>query len=169
MSVLQILRYPDARLRRPCLPVGAPDAALRQLAADMLETMYAAPGRGLAAPQVGVLKRLFVMDPGWKEGAPTPLICLDPEILEASEEQHTGPEGCLSIPDVPALVSRPAWVLLRWRDLDGQVHTERLTGMAAICAQHELDHLNGRLIIDLMDEEARLAASPLLVAMGEGA
>ena len=169
MSVLPILRYPDAHLRRPCLPVVAPDEAVRRLAADMLESMYAANGRGLAAPQVGVLRRLFVMDTDWKEGTPAPLTCLDPEILDAADEQHTGPEGCLSIPGVPALVTRPAWVVLRWRGLDGQVQTERLTGAAAICAQHELDHLNGRLIIDLMDEDARLAASPLLVAMGEGA
>lgn len=169
MSLLTILRYPDARLRRPCLPVGAPDGAVRQLAAEMLETMYAAKGRGLAAPQVGVLKRLFVIDPGWKKEAPAPLVCLDPEILDASDEQIIGPEGCLSIPGVPVNVARPAWVVLRWRDLDGQMQTDHLTGAAAVCAQHELDHLNGRLIIDLMDEEARLAASPLLAAMGKGA
>jgi len=169
MSILPILRFPDARLRRPCLPVGAPDDAIGQLAADMLETMYAARGRGLAAPQVGVLRRMFVMDPGWKEGTPAPLTCLDPEILDAAADQHTGPEGCLSIPGVPAMVSRPAWVVLRWTGLDGQAHSERLGGAAAVCAQHELDHLNGRLIIDLMDEEARLAASPLLAAMETGA
>jgi len=169
MSLLPILCYPDARLRRICLPVGTPGDEIRQLAADMLETMYAAPGRGLAAPQVGVLKRLFVMDPGWKEGAPAPLICLDPEILDASDEQATGPEGCLSIPDLPVSVSRPAWVLLRWHGLDGQMYTEKLTGMAAVCAQHELDHLNGRLIIDLMDADSRRAAAPALAALEAGA
>lgn len=169
MSVLEILHYPDARLRRVCLPVGAPDDGIRQLAADMLETMYAAPGRGLAAPQVGVLRRLFVMDPAWKEGTPAPLVCLDPEILDAADAECTGPEGCLSIPGVPVTVSRPEWVLLRWHDLDGQVRTERLAGAAAVCAQHELDHLNGRLIIDLMDTEARVAAAVPLATTGQGA
>jgi len=165
MSVRPILNYPDARLRRICLPVGAPDDGIRQLASDMLETMYAANGRGLAAPQVGVLRRLFVMDADWKEGTPAPLICLDPEILDASDEEHTGPEGCLSIPGIPVAVSRPAWIALHWTDLAGQTHTGRLTGAAAICAQHELDHLNGRLIIDLMDPDARRDAGPALAAL----
>ncbi|MCC5970468.1 MAG: peptide deformylase [Pararhodobacter sp.] len=169
MSILPILRFPDARLRRPCLPVGTVDAAVRQLAGDMLETMYHANGRGLAAPQVGVLRRLFVMDPDWKEGAPAPLAYVDPEILDAADAQHTGPEGCLSIPSVPVMVTRPEWVVLRWTGLDGQTQREKLTGAAAICAQHELDHLNGRLIIDLMDEGARCAASPCLAAMGGAA
>ncbi len=166
MSLLPIVQYPDPMLRRPCTPVPAIDDALRQLAADMLETMYAAPGRGLAGPQVAVAQRLFVMDCTWKEGNPAPRVCVNPEILAASEVWAVNTEGCLSIPGVPAQVSRPDWVLLRWTDLDGRVHEQRLEGFEAVCAQHEFDHLNGRLCIDLMSEEARLAASPVLAAMG---
>lgn len=163
--ILPITRFPDSVLRRPCLPVTAIDDAIRQLAADMLETLYAAPGRGLAAPQVAVTLRLFVMDCTWKEGTPSPRVCINPEIVAASGTLATNTEGCLSIPGVPAQVARPDWVVLRWRDLDGRHREERLTGFEAVCAQHELDHLNGRLCIDLMDEDARVAASPLLSAL----
>lgn len=166
MPLLPILHFPDPRLRRPALPVEAVSDEIRQLAADMLDTMYAAPGRGLAGPQVGVMLRLFVIDVTWKEGTPDPRIFINPEILDASDAMHTGTEGCLSIPGIPVEVTRPAEVTLRWIDPDSGQRTERLTGDAAICAQHELDHLNGRLIIDLMDEGARLAASPVLAAMG---
>jgi peptide deformylase len=166
MALLPILRFPDPRLRRPCLPVDRIDDDLRHLATDMLDTMYAAPGRGLAGPQVGALLRIFVMDTTWKEGLPSPRICLNPEILDASDATATREEGCLSIPGVPAMVTRPAEITLRWTDLSGVVLEERLTGFAATCAQHELDHLNGRLCIDLMDEPSRLAASPALSALG---
>ncbi len=169
MALLPILRFPDPRLRRPCTPVLRIDAPLRQLAADMLETMYAAPGRGLAGPQVGVLLRLFVMDVTWKEGTPAPRICLNPEILATSDETVLRTEGCLSIPGIDCPVARPAGLTLRWTDLYGAVLEERLTGFAATCAQHELDHLNGRLCIDLLDEPARAAASPALAAMGASA
>lgn len=165
MSLLPIVQFPDPILRRPCTPVGAFDETLRQLAADMLETMYAAPGRGLAAPQIGLTLRLFVMDCGWKSGNPTPRICLNPLILDAAPGLATNTEGCLSIPGVAAEVARPEWVVLRWHDLDGTLHEQRFEGFDAVCAQHELDHLNGRLCIDLMDETARLAASPALLAM----
>ena len=163
--LLPIVLYPDPILRRPCTP-AVPDDTTRQLAADMLETMYAAPGRGLAGPQVGVARRIFVMDTTWREGTPTPRICLNPEILEASDTLATHTEGCLSIPGVPAQVARPDWIVLRWTDLDGTPRTERLDGFDAIAAQHELDHLNGRLCIDLMDEGERIAASPALAALG---
>ena len=166
MAVLPIRRYPDPCLRRVALPVGAVSGALRQLAADMLETMYAAPGRGLAGPQVGVLQRICVIDATWKEGTRRPRVFIDPELIEASEATHTGTEGCLSIPGLAVEVTRPAEITLRWTDLDESSRIERLTGAEAICAQHELDHLNGRLIIDLMDEEARAAAAPTLQAMG---
>lgn len=166
MALLPILRFPDPRLRRPCTPVTRIDEDLRQLAADMLETMYAAPGRGLAGPQIGVLLRLFVMDVTWKEGTPSPRICLNPEILAASGETVLRTEGCLSIPGIDCPVARPAEITLRWTDLSGAVLEETLTGFAATCAQHELDHLNGRLCIDLLDEPARAAASPALAAMG---
>ncbi len=163
--MLPILRVPDPCLRRVALPVGAVTDELRQLAADMLETMYAAPGRGLAGPQIGVLRRIFVIDTTWKEGARSPRVLIDPELIAASEATHTGIEGCLSIPGLPVVVTRPAEITLRWTDLDGATRTEHLTGVEAVCAQHELDHLNGRLINDLMDEEARAAASPELQAM----
>jgi peptide deformylase len=149
MAVLPIVTHPDPVLRRPCVPVGPVTPSVRQLAADMLETMYAAPGRGLAAPQVGIGLRLFVMDVGWKDGAPDPMVCVDPEILAVSDQMATGPEGCLSIPGVPCLVTRPAGITLAWTDLSGQRQRAELTGFAAICAQHEWDHLNGRLCIDL--------------------
>lgn len=165
MPLLPILHFPDPRLRRPALPVEAVTDEIRQLAADMLETMYAAPGRGLAGPQVGVMLRLFVIDVTWKEGTPDPRVFINPEIIDASDAMHTGTEGCLSIPGIPAEVTRPAEVTLRWLDPDGSQRVERMAGAAAICAQHELDHLNGRLIIDMMDEGARLAASPALAAM----
>ena len=169
MPILPIVQFPDPMLRRPCLPVEAVDAGLRDLARNMLDTMYAAPGRGLAGPQVGVARRIFVMDCTWKEGTPAPLVCLNPELRDASDRLVTNTEGCLSIPGVPALVARPEWVVLRWSDLDGVTHEEKLDGFAAICAQHELDHLNGRLCIDLMDEAARRAASPALATLGAAA
>jgi len=165
MAVLHILRYPDPRLRQICLPVERIDDALRQLATDMLDTMYAAPGRGLAGPQVGVLRRIFVMDVTWKSGLPSPRICLNPEIIAASDTMSTCEEGCLSIPGVPASVTRPAAISLRWTDLSGAILEEEMSGFAATCAQHELDHLNGRLCIDLMDEAARAAAFAALGAM----
>ncbi|PTW99815.1 peptide deformylase [Pararhodobacter aggregans] len=166
MSILPIVLFPDPMLRRPCTPVAVIDDRIRQLAADMLETMYAAPGRGLAGPQVAVPLRIFVMDVTWKEGTPSPRVCINPVILDASETQAENTEGCLSIPGIPAQVSRPDWIVLRYTDLAGQEQTERLTGFEAVAAQHELDHLNGRLCIDLMDEDSRTKASPALAAMG---
>jgi peptide deformylase len=154
MALLPIVTHPHPVLRRPSVPVGAVTDRVRALAADMLETMYAAPGRGLAAPQVGLGLRMFVMDVGWKDGAPDPVVCIDPVILAASDAMVTGPEGCLSIPGVPCRVTRPAEVTLEWTDLLGQRQRADLTGFAAICAQHEWDHLNGRLCIDLDEGQA---------------
>jgi len=155
--LLPILRWPDPRLSLPCAPAVLDDD-LRTLAADMLETMYAAPGRGLAAPQVGHLVRLFVMDVTWKDGTPTPQVLVNPEILALSGARVTGPEGCLSIPGPVTEVSRAEAVQLRWSDLEGQVHTAALTGFAAICAQHEYDHLDGILTLDRLAPEARALA-----------
>ena len=162
MALLPIVHVPDPVLRRVCLPVTRIDDDLRHLAGDMLETMYAAPGRGLAAPQVGVALRLFVFDTGWRDGTPSPRICLNPEIVAASDTLVTREEGCLSIPGIPARIARPAGITLRWTDLSGVTIEETLSGFDATAAQHELDHLNGRLILDLMDEDARLAASATL-------
>jgi peptide deformylase len=157
VSVLPIVRWPDARLSTPCDSVGAQDDVLRRLAADMLETMYAAPGRGLAGPQVGVLRRIFVMDVAWKEGTPEPMVFLDPEIVWRSPETRTGTEGCLSIPGITAEVERAAEIEVTWRDLDGVQHARRFDGFAAICIQHETDHLDGLVTFDRVAPEARAA------------
>jgi peptide deformylase len=157
VSVLPIVRWPDPRLSTPCAAVGEVDDPLRRLAADMLETMYAAPGRGLAGPQVGVLRRVFVMDVGWKDGDPEPLVFLDPEIVWRSDERRTGTEGCLSIPGVTADVERAAEIEVTWRDLDGARHARRFDGFAAICIQHEADHLDGVVTFDRVAPEARAA------------
>lgn len=148
MAILPIRIWPDPVLSQVCAPVGAVSDAVRALAADMLETMYAAPGRGLAAPQVGVGLRLFVMDAGWKDGTPTPRVLVDPRVLAVSDERTTHEEGCLSLPGQPVQVTRPARIRMGWTDLDGMPREEDLAGFEAICAQHEYDHLDGRLILD---------------------
>jgi peptide deformylase len=158
MSVLPILRWPDPRLAETCAPVGPVTDAVRSQAADMLETMYAAPGRGLAAPQVGILNRLFVMDAGWKDEQPDPQVMIDPEILEAGEETVERDEACLSIPGITTRVSRPGRVHLAWTALDGARMSQVLTGIHAGIAQHELDHLNGIVTLDRLDSDARARA-----------
>lgn len=160
MSVLPIVRWPDPRLSRRCDPVGRVTDEIRELASDMLETMYAAPGRGLAAPQVGVLSRLFVMDVAWKTSDPDPMVFVDPDITWQSELRVTGPEGCLSIPGVTADIERAAELELAWTGLDGQRRTRRFDGFAAICIQHEFDHLEGLVTFDRVDpaHRARLEA-----------
>lgn len=163
--ILPIVLWPDSRLSRPCDPVGTPDAATRALAADMLATMYAAPGRGLAGPQVGVLRRIFVMDAGWKQGSPDPLVVLDPEIAPDGTATEPGEEGCLSIPGAPAIVTRPAAITLRFTALDGTRDERHLTGTAARIAQHEADHLDGLLILDRIDAQARAALAPALARL----
>ena len=146
-----ILIHPDPRLKKPCDPVTEITEDLRAAAADMLETMYAAPGVGLAAPQVGLMKRVFVMDcVKDPEAAPRPIVLLNPEITWTSEATNTYEEGCLSIPEQYAEVERPAEVKLRWLTLDGALQEEHFTGLWATCAQHELDHLNGKLFIDYL-------------------
>ena len=155
MTVRPILTWPDERLSVMCTPVEAITDDIRILAADMLETMYAAPGRGLAAPQIGELQRLFVMDATWKEGDPQPMICINPEIISRSETLGTAAEGCLSIPGVEVELSRPSDVRMVWTDLAGRVHEEDLTGFGALCAQHELDHLDGIVTLDRVDEAQR--------------
>jgi peptide deformylase len=161
--ILPILRWPDPLLSQPCAPAVLSDD-LRSLAADMLETMYAAPGRGLAAPQVGRLVRLFVMDTTWKEGARAPVVCVNPEILWLSDTRAVGPEGCLSIPGPTTMVERAEAVRMRWTDLDGAAQEAELTGFAAICAQHEYDHLDGVLTLDRLSPEARARATAEVLA-----
>lgn len=157
MAVLPILRWPDPRLGLPCAP-AEPGPALNRLAADMLDTMYAAPGRGLAAPQVGALLRLFVMDTTWKEGRCAPVVAVNPQILWRSDSTATGPEGCLSIPGPLPNVTRATEIDLAYTDLDGTPRRDRLTGFAAICAQHEYDHLDGILTLDHLSPADRTLA-----------
>ena len=157
MARRDILTWPDPMLACTCEPVGRFDAGLRRLAADMLETMYAAEGRGLAAPQVGVPLRLFVMDCDWKEADPAPRVFVNPEITWSSPEIAVLSEGCLSLPGIAARVERPAQVHIRWTSLDGEAADEDLSGFAAICAQHEMDHLDGIVTLDRVDRQTRLA------------
>jgi peptide deformylase len=156
MSVLPILTWPDPRLSKVCDPVDDP-ATVADLVRDMFEAMYAAPGRGLAAPQVGVMQRLFVMDPTWKEGTKTPYVCINPRIIATSDTVSSNSEACLSIPGVSAEVVRATRITLAYSDLDGVSHEEDLTGFAATCAQHELDHLDGLVIFDRLSPESRAA------------
>ncbi len=146
-----ILIHPDPRLKKVCAPVSDLSDELRSLADDMLETMYDAPGIGLAAPQVGVLDRLIVLDCVKGEGeAPRPLVMFNPEIIAASDETSVYEEGCLSIPEQFAEVTRPAEVEVEWIDRDGRARREVFTGLWATCVQHEIDHLNGKLFIDYL-------------------
>lgn len=150
MTLRPILIHPDPRLKKLCAPVEGVPADIGKLAEDMLETMYDAPGVGLAAPQVGVLQRLFVMDCTKGEEARKPMVLINPEIVWASEETNVYEEGCLSIPEQYAEVTRPAIVGMRWTGLDGKTHEDQFDGLWATCAQHELDHLNGKLFIDYL-------------------
>ena len=146
-----ILIHPDPRLKKVCDPIPDLTDELVTLAKDMLSTMYDAPGIGLAAPQVGVTKRLIVADCVKEEGAPPrPLVMFNPEIIAASDDMSVYEEGCLSIPDQYADVTRPAEVELRWIDETGQEHQEGFDGLWATCLQHEVDHLNGKLFIDYL-------------------
>ena len=149
--IRDILIHPDPRLKKVCAPVTEITDELRRLADDMLQTMYDAPGIGLAAPQVGVTKRLLVMDcVKDPEAAPRPMILFNPEVTWASEDLNTYEEGCLSIPDQYAEVERPAAVTVRWQDREGAENEETFDGIWATCVQHEIDHLNGKLFIDYL-------------------
>ena len=148
MSLRPILIHPDPRLKKVAEAVEAVDDDLRRLIDDMLETMYDAPGIGLAAPQIGLSRRVFVMDVAPKDGEPEPMAFVNPTILEASAETAVYEEGCLSIPEIYEDVERPARVTMRWEDREGVVREAAFDGLAATCAQHELDHLNGKLFID---------------------
>jgi len=151
MTLRSILIHPDPRLKTVTKPVEAITDDVRRLADDMLETMYDAPGIGLAAPQVGVLSRLLVMDCIKEEGAaPRPMVLINPEVVWVSEEHCTYEEGCLSIPDQYADVERPAEVKVRWTGLDGEQIEEAFDGLWATCVQHEIDHLDGKLFIDYL-------------------
>ncbi|MFL0414550.1 peptide deformylase [uncultured Sphingomonas sp.] len=156
MAILPIVEVPDPRLRLVCAPVETIDDEVRQLVADMTETMYDARGIGLAAIQVGVARRVVVIDLQEREtedeekpeAVRDPRAYINPEIISVSEETSRYNEGCLSIPEQYAEVERPARCRVAWLDLDGQRHEEDMDGLMATCMQHEIDHLNGVLFID---------------------
>lgn len=151
MTKRPILIHPDPRLKKVSAPVADLTDDLRRLADDMLETMYDAPGIGLAAPQVGVNTRLIVLDCVKAEGeAPRPLIMFNPEIIATSDERSTFEEGCLSIPEQYGEVERPAEVSVRWVDRAGNPQQEDFAALWATCLQHEIDHLDGKLFIDYL-------------------
>lgn len=148
MAIRDIVTDPDPALRVVCKPVTTWGVDLELLSQDLLDTMYAAKGRGLAAPQIGETRRIFVMDVRWKTGAPEPVICINPEITATAPMLNAGEESCLSIPGKTFRCMRPLWIDMRWTSLSGVGQNWRLTGFEAICAAHELDHLNGRLVTD---------------------
>ncbi|MBC7143164.1 MAG: peptide deformylase [Rhodobacteraceae bacterium] len=151
MTLRHILIHPDPRLKKRCDPVTEVTKELRAAADDMLETMYDAPGIGLAGPQVGLMSRILVMDcVKDPEAAPRPMVLLNPEVTWSSEATNVYEEGCLSIPEQYAEVTRPAEVKVRWMDLEGAMQEEHFAGLWATCVQHEIDHLNGRLFIDYL-------------------
>ncbi|WP_424813659.1 peptide deformylase [Roseococcus sp. YIM B11640] len=146
---LPILLVPDKRLRLKARPVGPADQdAVRALAPRMLATMYAAPGIGLAAPQIGSDLRLIVVDVAGKEETPAPMVLVNPEITAASTQTDIREEGCLSLPGQYADVERPARIKLRWLELDGTKREMEADGLLGVCLQHEIDHLNGVLFVD---------------------
>lgn len=159
MGKRSIILHPDPRLKKKCAPVEAFDAKIGKLAEDMLETMYAAPGIGLAAPQIGVDARLLVMDCAAREEgeeAPAdPRVLINPSVVWASEETGVYEEGCLSIPEIYADVTRPKVVRVAYFDETGKAHEDEYDGLWATCVQHEIDHLDGKLFIDYLSSVKR--------------
>ena len=155
MAVRPILVIPDARLRAVADPIIEVDDEIKTLARDMLDTMYDAPGIGLAAPQIGVMKRIVVMDLA-PEGEPAdPLVMINPEITHFGEQMQVTEEGCLSIPELYYEVERPNEVTVKYTDLDGKEVVREAEGKLAVCIQHELDHLDGVLYIDYLSRLKR--------------
>jgi len=155
MAILPILEAPDPRLRTISTPVDTIDDALQTLIDDMFETMYDAPGIGLAAIQVGVPKRVLVIDLQEPESdeedakpVRNPMVFINPQILDGSDQLSVYNEGCLSVPDQYAEVERPATIRASWMDREGRIHEQTLEGLLATCLQHEMDHLEGILFID---------------------
>lgn len=150
MTVLPIVIAPDPRLKTKSSPIETIDAEIKKLATDMLETMYDARGIGLAAVQVGVLKRMLVADVTWSEetGPGEQHILINPEIVENTPEEKVYKEGCLSFPEQFAEVTRPAGVRVRYQNLKGETKEETFDGLLATCVQHEIDHLNGVVFVD---------------------
>ena len=155
MAHRDIIILPDKQLRLISKPVEKITPEIRALADDMFETMYDAPGIGLAAIQVAVPLRLITMDLSKKEGEKEPRVFINPEILSSSEELSVYEEGCLSIPEYYEEVERPARVRVRFMDIDGKIHEEDAEGLYATCIQHEIDHLNGVLFVDYLSKLKR--------------
>ena len=155
MAVRDILILPDKRLRLKSAPVERVDKSLRALVDDMFETMYAAPGIGLAAIQIGVPQRVVTMDLAKKDDPANPQVFINPEVTWKSDEKATYEEGCLSIPDYYEEVERPAAVKIKYLDLDGKPQEIEATGLLATCLQHEIDHTNGILFIDYISKLKR--------------
>lgn len=148
MAILSIIKAPDPKLKKRCAPVEQVDDDIRRLMDDMLETMYEAPGVGLAAPQIGVLKRIIVVDTADPEGNRQPLKMANPEVIAASDELLLREEGCLSFPDQYEDVERPATVRVRYLDHENEIRELDAEGLQAVCVQHEIDHLDGVLLVD---------------------
>ena len=188
MAIRQILEVPDPRLKTVSEPVTEFNDELNELVADMFETMYAAPGSGLAAIQVGVPKRVLVIDLQPEDEEAEGEVCnhgghehvhyptvkaprgfINPEILDPAEELASYQEGCLSVPDIFADVDRPATCRVRYQDLEGETHEEDLEGLMATCIQHEMDHLEGILFIDHLSRLKRNMALKKLKKLREAA
>ena len=150
MPIKKILMYPDPRLLKQSLNIEKIDAEVKAIAKDLVDTMYSAEGVGLAAPQIGINKRIFVMDCNDEQEKKEYVIAINPEIISFSEDLKTYKEGCLSIPEITEEVIRPEKVIVSYEDLSGKLKTEKLEGLWATCFQHELDHLNGKLFIDYL-------------------
>jgi len=155
MSKLPILTIPDPILRQPSAPVERVDKDLKRLIDDMFETMYAAPGIGLAAVQVGVPRRLVVLDTADEKEEPRQLVLINPEIVKLGAEMRLHEEGCLSIPDIRIEIERPSSVTVRYLDREGKKQELEADGLLATAIQHETDHLNGKLIIDFLSRLKR--------------
>ncbi len=155
MAIRSILTAPDDRLRQVSKPVSGVDEGLRALMDDMLETMYDAPGIGLAAIQIGEPIRVIVMDLAGEEEEPAPLYFVNPEILDPAEEMNLHEEGCLSVPEFYEEVERPASCRIKYLDYDGKAQILEAEGLLATCIQHEIDHLEGVLFIDYLSRLKR--------------
>jgi peptide deformylase len=156
MTIRPIILIPDPRLKTPSEPVTEITDDIRALAADMLDTMYDAPGIGLAAVQIGVMKRLIVVDVAGKDEPKNPMVLINPEVVGSSDEEFSlHEEGCLSIPDYYEEVERPAKVRVRYMDLDGKMQEVEAEGLLATCLQHEIDHVNGILFLDHLSKLKR--------------
>jgi peptide deformylase len=155
MALLPIITIPDPKLREASAPIERIDADLKRFTDDMLETMYAAPGVGLAGIQVAVPRRVLVIDLARKDEPPAPQVFINPEILKRSDERSVYEEGCLSIPEYYAEIERPATVRVAYTDLSGQRREVEADGLLATCLQHEIDHLDGKLFIDYLSKLKR--------------